>query len=98
MPLWTPDTASIAGDASESTVAPDDRSTLLTGACGDFPDPVGGTFAHQFPIGRVNASVLLVAVQSGGSRYEPCFQAAEQQGLPTKVLVFRWRGSQGWGI
>ena len=79
-------------------VALDDRSRVITGACGDFPDPVGGAFAHQFPMGRINASALLVAGQSGGSCYEPCFQAAEQQGLPTEISVFLGRGSHGDGI
>ena len=49
-------------------------------------------------MGRINASALLVAGQSGGSRYEPCFQAAEQQGLPTEISVFLGRGSHGDGI
>jgi hypothetical protein len=62
--------------------APDDRSTV----CGDFPYSVGGALAHQHPMGRVNASALLVAGQSGGSRYEPCLQTAEQQGLSPEVL------------
>lgn len=79
-------------------VALDDRSTVLTGACGDFPDPVSGALAYQFSIGRVDPPPLLVAGQGRSSGDEPCFQAAEQQGLPTKVLVFRWRGSQRWGI
>ena len=79
-------------------VAPDDRSTVLTGACGDFPGPVGGALAYQFPMARVNASALLVAGQGGGGRHKTCFQAAEQQGLTTKVLVFRWFGSHGDGI
>ena len=75
-----------------------DRSTVLTGACGDFPDPVGRTLAHQFPMGWINASALLVAGQGRGSSHKTCFQAAEQQGLPTKVLVPGWCGSHGDGI
>ena len=34
-------------------------------------------------MGWINASALLVAGESGGSRYEPCFQASEKQGLPS---------------
>jgi hypothetical protein len=64
----------------------DDRSAVLTGACGDFPDPVGGALSQKFPPCWVNVPPLLVAGQGRGSRDEPCFQAAEQEGLPTKVL------------
>ncbi len=75
-------------------VAPDDRSTVLTGACGSTFHPVGGTLAHQFSIGRVDPPPLLVAGQGRSSGHEPCFQAAEQQVLPTEVLEFVGSGSQ----
>ncbi len=67
-------------------VALDDRPAVLTGACGDFFDPVGGSFSYQFPMGRVNVPSLLVAGQGRSSRDETCFKATEQEGLPAEVL------------
>ena len=68
---------------------------MLTGACGDFFDPVGGSFSHQFPPGWVYVPSLLVAGQGRGSRDKPSFQAEEQEGLPSEVLEFGGVGVQG---
>jgi len=52
---------------------------MLTGACGDFPDPFSGALTYQFPLGWVNASALLVAGQSGSSCDELSIEAAEKE-------------------
>ena len=72
-------------------VALDDRSAVLTGGRGDFPDPVGGSFSHQFPLGWVYVPSLLVTGECRGSCGESSLKATEEKGLPPQVLDFAGR-------
>ena len=67
---------------------------MLTGACGDCPDPVGGSFAQPVPAWMGQCPSLVRSGSKQGSRDEICFKTTEKEGLPTEVLEFAGREGQ----
>lgn len=88
MPLWMPGLTPLGLLVlpERPLVSLHHHSAVLTVGCRDFLDPGRGFLAYQFPAIRIYVPALLIAGECRGSGDELSLQAAEEKGLPTKVL------------